>query len=66
VKVITSLKAELNETCGMEEECENRLEQSKGEACKWKEEVREQKAEVGRLTVVYKGSTQILITLWVG
>lgn len=49
MKVIASLEAELNETRSMEVDCEHRLEKSRGEVCRWKEEVKEQKAEVGKL-----------------
>jgi len=49
IKVITSLKVELDETRSMKEERESMLECSKAEAHKCKEEVRKWKAEVTRL-----------------
>jgi len=49
MKVITSLKVELDETRRMKEDCESMLECSKAETCEWKEEVGKRKAETTRL-----------------
>ena len=47
--MIACLQAEQNEACRMEEECEKKLEQFEKETCELRKDVREQKAEVGRL-----------------